>query len=119
MGLALTGGPSLSIPLRRREADHDIVAHWREGFQCEVSTALDGPLLGLLHQDGANETADGSFVRKDPNHIGAPLDLAVQALDWIRAMQFRPVLLGSSRRSAEGGEPSGGRFEARTGGAPM
>ena len=59
-----------------------------------ISPTLDGPFLGLLHQDGADEAADGSLVGEDSDDFGAPLDLAVEALDWIRAVQFRPVLLG-------------------------
>lgn len=73
---ALTGGPSVSVALRRRGADQDIVADWGERFQLRVSATLYRPILGPLHRRGG----DGCFVGNDPDDVGAPLDLDVQAL---------------------------------------
>jgi hypothetical protein len=42
--------------------------------------ALLGPLLGLADEQRADEADDGSSVREDAHHIGAPADLLVQAL---------------------------------------
>lgn len=78
MGLALTGGPSWSAALCLRQADGDIIADRGQRFQCHVPGALDRPLLGLLHQDRAQQPADGGLVGKDPDDVGAPLDLTVQ-----------------------------------------
>ncbi len=83
MGLALSSGLSWSVALRCRQADTEIIADGRERFQRHVSGALDGPLLGLLHQDRADEAPDRSLVRKDADDIRPPSDLAVQPLNRI------------------------------------
>lgn len=93
MALALTGGPSWSVALCCRQADGEIIADRREGFQRQIAPALNGPFLSLLHQDGANEAADRRLVWEDPDDIGPPLDLAVEALDRIRGMKLGSMLL--------------------------
>jgi hypothetical protein len=55
---------------------------WGEGLQAEVAPA-DRPLVVLLEQQGANQADDRGIVREDPDHIGAPLDLADQTLEGI------------------------------------
>ena len=40
----------------------------------------DGPLVGLLGQDGAHEADDGLTVGEDADDVGAPADLLVEAL---------------------------------------
>ncbi len=93
MGLALFGGPIWSVALRGRETDGEIVADRGERFQRHVASALNGPFLGLLHEDRTDEAADRSLVRKNPDDIGAPLDLGVEALDRVRAVKLGTVLL--------------------------
>ena len=83
MGLALIGGLSWSVALRCRQADIEIIADGGERFQRHVPGALDGPLLGLLHEDGTDEPHDRGLVRKDADDVRASLDLAVQPLDRI------------------------------------
>jgi len=36
---------------------------------------------------------NGIFVGEDADDVGAPLDLAVEALEWIDGVDFRPVIL--------------------------
>ena len=36
---------------------------------------------GVFEQDRADEPGDGGFVGKDPDDVGAALDLAVEALE--------------------------------------
>lgn len=74
----------MSVALRRRQADQNIIADRRERFQRHVPPALNGLFLGLLHRDGAHQSADRSLVGKDADNIGAPFDLAVQALGGVR-----------------------------------
>jgi hypothetical protein len=38
-----------------------------------LTGAVDGPLVGLLQEDRADETGDRGLVGKDPDDIGAPL----------------------------------------------
>lgn len=68
------------------QADIEIIADWREPFQCHLSGALDGPFLSPLHQDRADEEADRCIVRKDIDGVRASLDLAVHPLDRIGAV---------------------------------
>ena len=92
MGLALIGGPSWSVALRCRQAAPDIIADRGERFQRHVSGALDGPFLGLLHEDRADEASDRCLVRKDTDDVRASLDLGVQPLDRIGAVQLGAML---------------------------
>lgn len=56
--------------------------------------ALHGTFIVLFQQDGADESCDGLFIGEDADHLGAMLDLAVQALDGVRAVQRGSVFLG-------------------------
>ena len=49
-----------------------------QGLGTEV-TAGDLPLVVLFGEDGAHEANDRAVIRKDADHVGAPLDLLVQA----------------------------------------
>ena len=51
-------GPSWSVALHGRQADHDIIADRPGRFQRHVAAALDGPFFGLLHQDRADRSPD-------------------------------------------------------------
>ena len=75
-----------------------------DGLNGHVAGALDGPLVVLLEEDGADEAGDGGFVREDADDLGAPLDLAVQSLERVGRMQLRPVLLRG--RSCRRGHPA-------------
>ena len=46
------------------------------------------PLVVLLQQQGADQARDGSFVWKDADNIAATLDLAVEALERVGAVQL-------------------------------
>ena len=50
-----------------------------EDLEAEVAAALD-PLVVLFGQDGADQPDHRVAVREDPDHVGAPADLAVQPL---------------------------------------
>ena len=50
------------------------------------------PLIVLLHEDGADEANDAGFVGEDADDVGAALNLFVEALERIGAVQLGPVL---------------------------
>jgi hypothetical protein len=75
-----------------RKADAGIIAQGRDRFQCHVAGALDRPFVVLLKQDRADQTDDGVLVGEDADDIGAPLDLAVKALDRIGRVQLGAML---------------------------
>ena len=88
-----------------------------EDVESEIAAAL-GPGAVLLCQHGADEPDDAGAVGEDPDHVGAPADLAVEAqlglLDQIwrqtslgKAVKARMSARSSSRRSA-----TVGRFSA-------
>jgi len=47
-----------------------------------------GPFVGLLEENGADEADNVGFVGKDADRVGAALDLAVEALDRVGAVQL-------------------------------
>ena len=51
-----------------------------QDVEAEVAAAF-GPFVGLFGQDGADEADDRVAVGEDPHDVGAPADLAIQALD--------------------------------------
>ena len=63
-----------------------------KGFKGHVTNALDGPFVALLHEDRADESGDRGFIREDADDCGAPLDLAVQALDGVGALELDTIL---------------------------
>ena len=68
---------------RNRQSDGWSIAHRGHGLQRHVARALGGPFIGLLEEERADESDDGGFVGKDADHIGAPLDLAVEPLNGV------------------------------------
>ena len=58
-----------------------MIAQWRDCFQTHVASALDGPLVVLLQQQGADQTGDGILVGEDTDDLAAPLDLAVEGFE--------------------------------------
>jgi hypothetical protein len=57
-----------------------------------VSAALNRPFVVLFEQQRADQVRNGIFVGEDADDVGAPLDLAVEALDRIGAVQLGTVL---------------------------
>jgi hypothetical protein len=55
---------------------------------------LDGPFVVLFEQQGPDETDDGFIVGEDANDLGAPLDLAVEALDRVVLWSLARCSLG-------------------------
>jgi hypothetical protein len=51
------------------QLDDGIVAQRRDGFQSHVSGSLDGLLMVLLEQDGADEPCDGGFIGEDADEL--------------------------------------------------
>ena len=45
----------------------------------------------LLDQGGADQAHDGGVVREDAHHVGAPLDLLVDALQRVGRVDLRAV----------------------------
>ena len=79
-----------------READGRIIAQWSDGFQCHVSSALDGPLVVLFEEDCADQTGYRFLVGEDTDHVGSALDLAVDPFERIGGMQLDSMLGGKS-----------------------
>ena len=79
---------------RSGQADGGSIAHGADGLQRHVARALGSPFIGLLEEQRADEPDSGCFVRKDADDIGAALDLAVEALDRVGAVQLGPVFPG-------------------------
>src|SRR3546814_13445541 len=52
----------------------------------------DLPFIVLLQQQGADQAGDGGLVGKDPDHLAAALDLAVEALERVGGMELGAVL---------------------------
>ena len=71
-----------------RQPDDGIIADGRDGFQRHVTRTLDRPFVVLFEQDGTDETPDGGLVGEDADDLGAPLDLAVEALDRVAAVDL-------------------------------
>ena len=86
-------GPERSV-CQGWQVDGGIIAQGSDGFQGQITGALDGPLVILLEKNGADEASDGVFVRKDADHIGAAFNLAVQAFEGVDGVDLGPVLLG-------------------------
>jgi hypothetical protein len=63
-----------------RKADGWIIAQRRDGFQRHVTGGLDGPFIVLLEQDRADEANDSVLIGEGADHLGPPLDLAVETL---------------------------------------
>jgi hypothetical protein len=57
-------------------------------------SALDRPLVVLFEQDRSDQAGDGGRVGEDAHHIGAPLDLAVEAFQRVGAVDLGAVVLG-------------------------
>ncbi len=68
---------------REGQVDERIIAHGGDGFQGHVAGSLDGPLVVLLEQDGADEPGDSGFVGEDADDLGSAFDLAVEALQRV------------------------------------
>ena len=75
-----------------RQADGISIAYRGDGFQCHVAGALDGPFVVLLEEQGADEAHDGGLVGEDADDIAAALDFAIEAFEWVRAVQLGAVL---------------------------
>ena len=67
--------------------------------------ALNGPFVVLLEQEGADQTDDRVVVGEDTDHVGPALDLTVETLDRIRAVELGPVLLGEGHVGQHVGLP--------------
>jgi hypothetical protein len=70
------------------------MAQRRDSLKAHAAGALNGPLIVLLEEDGADEANDGVVVREDADHFCPALDPAVEALDRVRAVQLGAMLLG-------------------------
>ncbi len=79
------------MSVRHGQADGRSIAQGRERLQAHVA-ALHRPLIVLLEEQGTDEAHDGCFIRKDADHVGAALDLAVEPLERVVAVDLGPVL---------------------------
>jgi hypothetical protein len=76
------------------------VGRW---FQFHVACPLDEAFVVLFEQDCAHEADDGGAVGKDTDHVGPSLDLAVETLDRVDAVNAaRSALFMRSRKSPAG-----------------
>jgi hypothetical protein len=65
-----------------------------EDVESEVAAAFD-PLVVLLGQDGADESDDAGPVGEDPDHVGAPSDLAVESFLGLLDQICRQISFGN------------------------
>ena len=79
--------------VRQGQADDGIIGDRGDGLKGHVAGALDGPLVVLLEEDGADQSGDCGLVGEDADDLGAPLDFAVEALDGIGAVKLGSMLL--------------------------
>src|SRR3954452_14842185 len=75
---------------KRRLAADLVGAEAGHGLERHVAV-LELPLVVLLHQDGSDEAQDAGLVREDADHVGAALDLLVEAFERVGRMQLGPV----------------------------
>src|ERR1700720_915169 len=68
-----------------RQFGHDLNLH---------VAVLQLPFIVLLEQYRANQPNDGGFIGEDADDVGTPLDLFVEPLERVCAVQFAAVLLG-------------------------
>ena len=84
-------------PRRDGQADGGSIAERADGLQRHVARALGRPFVGLLEEYGADQPDGGvdrlwrSTVREYADHVGAALDLAVEPLNRVRAVQLDPM----------------------------
>jgi hypothetical protein len=78
------------------QPDDGIIAQRRHGFQGHVAPALNRPFVVLFEQQRPDQADDGGLVREDTDHLGAPLDLAVEPLDGIGRVQLGAMLAGGT-----------------------
>ena len=78
------------------QSDDGIVAQCRHRFKRHVASALHGPFVALLQEDGLDEPDDGVVVGEDADDLGAPFDLAVEPLESVGGMNFGPVVGGET-----------------------
>jgi hypothetical protein len=64
----------------------------------------------LLDAEHSGEADQALVVGEDPNDVGAPADLAVEAFEWIGGAQLAPV---TRRERVEGEDVGLGVFEHR------
>jgi hypothetical protein len=66
-----------------------------QDVEAQVAAAF-GPLVVLLGQDGADEADQGGAVGEDPDHVGAPADLAVEPFLGVVRPDLAPEFLGEA-----------------------
>jgi len=67
---------------RWREQVFRLLKQLAHGCLAEVAP-LQGPLIGDFQRQGSHQSDHRRLVREDLHHLGAALDFAVQALQWI------------------------------------
>src|SRR4051794_34030442 len=75
-----------------------------EGLGAHVALG-DGPLVGLLGEQGADEADHSSAVREDPDDVSAPADLLVEPFLRVVRPDLGPML---HRERTEGQDVVGG-----------
>ena len=68
-----------------------LLGEFGERLGAQVASC-DLPLVVLLGQDGADQADDGVVVGEDADHVGAALDLAVEAFERVVGPDLAPVL---------------------------
>jgi hypothetical protein len=76
----------------QQAGERSSIAEGLQAFKLHVS-ALQGPLVTLLQQHGTDKPGDGAVVREDAHDIRASLDLGVQPLERVGAVDLQPMRL--------------------------
>jgi hypothetical protein len=66
-----------------------------EDFDAHVAAGFF-PFVVLFGEDGADQPDDGGAVGEDPDDVGSPADLFVEALLWVIAPDLAPDLAGKA-----------------------
>ena len=74
-----------------------IIAELSEFFQAHVARAACCPFVVLLEQQGADQSDDRRLVGEDRDHVGAPLDLTVQAFERVGRGELSQCSFGKAR----------------------
>src|SRR6516165_6352008 len=67
------------------------IDQWRckFGYACDLHiAALEQPLVILFEQHGADQPGDAGLVREDADDTGPPLDLFVEAFEWVGTVEL-------------------------------
>jgi hypothetical protein len=76
-----------------------VAANFAIALLRQVAALGDGPLVVGLDADGRDQAQHGGIVGEDADHVGAALDLAVEALERVRRPHLRQWSSGKAQKA--------------------